>query len=121
MTFSIFNCDCITIVQSIMVLYKANLTEERSLYKMGVYKCDVCDKIFTEKRNLLRHEKSTHGEKNSYPCDLCNKVYGRAEHLSTPVVPKLGSADQMGSVQQFQRVRSPYTLSETHKNCVVAV
>ena len=31
------------------------------------------------------------------------------------VVPKLGS------VQQFQRVRSPYTLSETHKNCVVAI
>ena len=25
--------------------------------------CDVCDKVFTEKRSLLRHEKNTHGEK----------------------------------------------------------
>ena len=48
---------------------------------MAVYKCDVCDKIFTEKRNLLRHEKNTHGGKNSYSCEWCNKVYGRIEHL----------------------------------------
>ena len=48
---------------------------------MRVYKCDICAKAFTEKKNLLRHEKNTHGEKNSYPCELCNKVYGRAELL----------------------------------------
>ena len=48
---------------------------------MGVYTCDVCDKIFTEKRNLLRHEKNIHGEKNSYACELCNKVYKRTEDL----------------------------------------
>ena len=48
---------------------------------MGVYKCDLCDKLFTEKRSLLRHKKNTHGEKNSYPCELCNKVFGRTEDL----------------------------------------
>ena len=48
---------------------------------MGAYKCDVCNKIFTEKRSLLRHEKNTHGGKNSYLCELCNKVYGRKEDL----------------------------------------
>ena len=48
---------------------------------MGAYKCDVCDKVFTEKRNLLRREKNTHDKTNSYTCELCNKVYGRAEHL----------------------------------------
>ena len=57
------------------------MTKERSFYKMGVYKCDVCDKIFTEKRNLLRHEKNTHGEKTSYLRELCNKVYGGTEDL----------------------------------------
>ena len=60
---------------------KQGLTEEHSFYKMAMYKCDVCDKIFTEKRNVLRHEKNIHGEKNSYPCELCNKVYGRTEDL----------------------------------------
>ena len=48
---------------------------------MGVYKCDVCAKVFTDKRNLLRHEKNTHGGKNGYPCELCNKVFGRTEDL----------------------------------------
>ena len=48
---------------------------------MGAYKCDVCNKIFTEKRSLLRNEKNTHGGKNSYLCELCNKVYGRKEDL----------------------------------------
>ena len=39
------------------MLYKAGVTEEYSLYKMGVYKCDVCAKVFTEKNSLSRHEK----------------------------------------------------------------
>ena len=39
------------------ILYKIRFAEKRSFYKIGVYKCDVCDKVFTEKRNLLRHGK----------------------------------------------------------------
>ena len=78
------------------MLYKAGVTEECSFYKMGVYKCDVCAKVFTEEKNLLRQQKSTHGEKNSYKCDLCNKVYGRAEHLlhrvSLPVLYRVRRA-----------------------------
>ena len=62
-------------------LYKTGLTEEHSLHKMGVYKCGLCSKVFTEKKNLLRHEKNTHGEKNSYTCELCNKVYQRTEDV----------------------------------------
>ena len=62
-------------------LYKTRFEEECSFFKTGVYKRNICAKVFTEKKNLLRHEKNAHGEKNSYKCELCNKVYGRAEHL----------------------------------------
>ena len=48
---------------------------------MGVYKCDVCAKVFTEKKKFMGHEKNAHGEKNIYKCKLCYKVFGRAEDL----------------------------------------
>ena len=72
MTYSVFNCDCVLIALSI-----TRFEEECSFYKMGAHKCDVCAKAFTEKKNLLRHKKSTNGEKSSYKCELYNKVYGR--------------------------------------------
>ena len=66
-------------VQSI--LYNTGLTKDHLVYNMGVYKCDTCDKVFTEKLSSSRHEKNTHGDKNCYRCKLCNKAYARAEYL----------------------------------------
>ena len=88
-TYSIFSCDCI----------------------MKAYKCDVCDKVFTERKNLLRHEKNTHDEKNSYPCELHNKIYGRTEdfrrHKST--------AHFKSSKLQCSKCKKTFTRSDNMK------
>ena len=37
-----------------------------------MFKCDVCEKVFKEKRYLSRHGKYAHGEQD-FKCEKCNK------------------------------------------------
>ena len=37
-----------------------------------MFKCDVCEKVFKEKRYLSRHGKYAHGEQD-VKCEKCNK------------------------------------------------
>ena len=37
-----------------------------------MFKCDVCEKVFKEKRYLRRHGKYAHGEQD-VKCEKCNK------------------------------------------------
>ena len=78
---------------------------------MSLYKCDVCDKIFTEKRNLLIHEKSTHGEKNSFTCELCNKVYGRTNDLHRHKASRHFKSTKV----QFSKCKKTFTRSDNLK------
>ena len=48
---------------------------------MGVYKCEICDNVFTAKRNLTRYVKNSRGTKESNECELCRKVFHRVEQL----------------------------------------
>ena len=48
---------------------------------MAEYTCNVCEKKFTRKGNLLRHKKEKHPEAptdespTQYPCDVCGKTF----------------------------------------------
>ena len=42
---------------------------------LGLYKCDKCNKSFSTKGNLIRHQKSCKGIVNPFQCQKCNKVF----------------------------------------------
>ena len=44
------------------------------------FTCDICSKVFTEKRTLMRHIASVHNNE-SYDCMLCKKSFKRKDYL----------------------------------------
>ena len=54
------------------------------------YKCEKCDKMFTQKHSLMRHYKIVHEErkketKKIYQCPLCSRKFGQKPHLRTHI------------------------------------
>ena len=45
------------------------------------YSCKICSKQFTQLRNLTRHEKISHGEKQAFVCEICDKSFTRGDAL----------------------------------------
>ena len=39
-----------------------------------IYKCGICDKLFSGKTNLIQHLRTHAGEK-PYKCDTCDKTF----------------------------------------------
>ena len=53
----------------------------------GKYECNQCDKIYSNKQNLIRHKESFHlGVK--YPCDQCELQFTQQGHLRTHIQSK---------------------------------
>ena len=48
---------------------------------MEDYKCNTCSKVFTEKRNLVRHMKNAHEKQQKHKCEICEKDFLRLSHL----------------------------------------
>ena len=44
------------------------------------FECPVCDKVFTDKSNLLEHKKSIH-QGVTYNCDQCDQTYSYRSSL----------------------------------------
>ncbi|XP_068627340.1 zinc finger protein 600-like [Battus philenor] len=49
--------------------------------KRGMIKCQLCDKVYTNNRNLKRHVEMFHGERGEFKCDSCPKVYTSNQSL----------------------------------------
>ena len=48
---------------------------------MEDYKCSTCSKVFTEKRNLVRHIKNAHEKQQKHKCEICEKDFSRLSDL----------------------------------------
>ena len=48
--------------------------------KEKTFVCDVCQRAFKEKHQLVRHQKIHTGEK-PFVCEICEKAFARSDHL----------------------------------------
>ena len=48
---------------------------------MEEYKCNTCSKVFTVKRNLVRHMKNAHDKQQKHKCEICEKDFSRLSDL----------------------------------------
>ena len=46
-----------------------------------LFKCDLCDKVFTNSRSLKTHRLSVHFQEKKYQCDDCDKRFGLSSDL----------------------------------------
>ena len=46
-----------------------------------MFKCDICESVFTRERNMRRHKKTVHEKSTGVCCNECNKTFSRADNL----------------------------------------
>ena len=56
----------------------------KSVHEKHEFKCDQCDKSYSDKRNLSRHVKSVH-EGTQFVCDKCEKSFSLKDNLKRHV------------------------------------
>ena len=56
------------------------LTLHEVQHKLETLKCSICNKTFTARKILLRHQRTAHAE-SSYQCGICNAKFGRIDIL----------------------------------------
>ena len=47
----------------------------------GIFKCDICDKLFHQKRKLELHIIIVHKQKNPHECSMCGNSYRQRHQL----------------------------------------
>jgi KRAB domain-containing zinc finger protein len=45
------------------------------------YKCDICNKIFSESHKLTQHKISAHKRNESFECGICKKTFTKRQSL----------------------------------------
>ena len=66
-------------------LAKFDRTGKRSKAETISRKCEVTNKIFSKKGNLVRHKRTHTGDK-PYECDVCNKRFSKSSNLTVHTV-----------------------------------
>ena len=46
-----------------------------------MFKCDICESVFTRERNMRRHKKNVHEKSTGVCCNKCNKTFSRVDSL----------------------------------------
>ena len=46
------------------------------------HKCDLCDKSFSDRRNLATHVYTVHEKHRDHKCNYCGKTFLRPHHLT---------------------------------------
>ena len=46
-----------------------------------MFKCDICESVFTRERNMRRHKEKVHGKSTGVCCNECNKTFSRVDSL----------------------------------------
>ena len=46
-----------------------------------MFKCDICESVFTRERDMRRHKKTVHEKSTGVCCNKCNKSFTRADNL----------------------------------------
>ena len=78
------------------VILKKQFVLKGEIEKEMVYHCDVCNKLFTKRRNLSKHVNETHMKQNVWICTMkdCDKTFSRRSNLHVHLqnIHKLSSA-----------------------------
>ena len=65
-----------------------DLTASVSVVETNTFVCEYCDKQFSSKRSLDRHNQEYHVDPHSFTCDLCKISFRRKEHLTNHLKTK---------------------------------
>ena len=106
---------------SVLNVDHVDLTERVSVVVTNTFVCDYCDKQFSSKRSLDRHNQEYHVNPHSFTCDLCNKSFRRKEHLSNHLKTK-GCLNNQRPSFECNFCKKNFSSAEKlkshiHKNC----
>lgn len=93
--------------------YIYNKTFYVFVLEMDSVKCNICNKSFTRRDNLLRHIKTAHNAK-SYVCTICNNNFSRPDVLHRHLKTHNTSLPQM---PLMKNVPSTSYTKTTYKSC----
>ena len=61
---------------------KSNLRKHiKNIHKKIKFKCEICDKEFSQKDNLLSHKRNIHSKSVEFECTVCEKKFNRKGNL----------------------------------------
>jgi len=52
-----------------------------NVHKISQFKCDICQKQFSSKRNLEKHVSNHAKLKRKFVCDICTQSFNKSSHL----------------------------------------
>ncbi|GFN74927.1 Zinc finger protein [Plakobranchus ocellatus] len=83
--------------------------KHRSTHKVTVFKCDLCNKVLKNLRNIRDHV-ALHIDENFYTCDICGKVFRHKKSVLTckhVQTTKIGPCSEKFSPYQIMIRRQP--------------
>ena len=61
---------------------KSSLTKHiKSVHEKIKFKCEICDKEFSQEDNLQRHKKAVHSKNIEFKCVVCERKFSRKDNL----------------------------------------